>query len=141
MQKKGREQSKSWGLFLKGILWGCLWALVVGVVLIFACSIGISCGLLSEKYLRGYVYASCAVGCFVGGLVAASRYGSRILLIALAVGGALFLLEFAAGIIFCSETNLLEKWGYTLCADLVGGAAAGLVYGKKDRGNKTSSRR
>lgn len=141
MQKKGREQGRGWSMFLKGIFWGCLWAFVIGVVLIFVCSLGMSCGFLSEKYFHGYVYVSCVVGCFVGGIIGASRCGSRILLVALAVGGILFLLQYAAGIIFCGETNLLEKWVYILGADLVGGAVAGLVYGKKDRKRKNSPRR
>lgn len=141
MQKKGKEQDKSWSRLLKGVLWGCLWAFLICVVLIFVCSIGISCGFLNEKYMQGYVFAACALGCLIGGLFAASRCGSRILLIALAVSAAMFFVQLAAGIVFCSETHLLGKWAYVLGANLVGGVTAGLVYGKKDTRRKVSTRR
>lgn len=141
MSKKGKEQRNSWISFVRGIVWGCLWALLICICLLLVYSIGISCGFLSEKYMQGYVCAACALGCFVGGLVGASRCGSRILLVTMAAGATMFILQFAAGIIFCNKTNLLEGWAYILCADLVGGAAAGLVYGKKEGRRKASSRR
>lgn len=141
MQKKGKEQSRGWTVYAGGIFWGCLWALLICVFLIFICSAGISCGLLSEKNMQGCVFVVCVLGCFVGGLIGASRCGARILLIALAVGAAIFAIQFAIGMMFYNETNLLGSWSFILCADLVGGAVAGLVYGKLGGKRKMSSRR
>jgi len=127
----------------KAILLGGAAAFAVGVVLLFLAALGVSRGLLDGGLRYQLTVVSCVLGSFIGGIFAVRNSPARGLLVGLAVGGVLFLVQLSLGLLLF-ESFSLESGGIGLLfGDLCGGAAAGILSGggKRRKGGKRKSRK
>lgn len=126
----------------KAVLLGGGGAFLVGVGILFLASLGVSRGLLDGSLRYQLTVVSCVLGSFVGGILAVRNSQRRGLLVGLAVGAVLFLLQLSLGLILYGGLSL-ESGGFGLLfGDLCGGAAAGILAGGgKGRRRKGKKRR
>ena len=129
----------------KAVLIGGATAFVVGVALLFLASIGISRGLLDGGLRYQLTVVSCVLGSFAGGIFAVRGSPARGLLVGLAVGGVLFLLQLSLGLLLFEGFSMEGGGIGLLFGDLCGGAAAGILSrggrGKKNGRKKKRNRR
>lgn len=141
MRKSEDEQSAVLLQYGKSVLLGSLIGISACLVLLLVASVGISRGLLEAALSYQIVVVICVIGSFAGGVFAVRRCPARGLFVGVAVGTALFLLQLAAGLLLY-DTLSLENGGVGLmCADLCGGAAAGILNGGGRRGTPKAKKR
>lgn len=127
MHKSEEEQSVMVLRYGKAVLLGGGVALAVSLLVLLLAALGISRGLLSGELQTQLTIVSCVAGSFFGGLTAVRRCPARGLLVGLAVGGVLFLLQLTIGLLLY-DTLALESGGVGLLfGALCGGAAAGIL--------------
>lgn len=142
MRKSEEEQSAVLLQYGKSVLLGSAMGAGICLVTLFLAAAGISRGLLDAGLSYQVVVVICVISSFVGGMFAIRRCPARGLFVGLAVGTALFLLQLTAGLLLY-DTLSLENGGIGLvCADLCGGAAAGILSGGGRRSpSKTKKRK
>lgn len=139
MQNKRKEQGSGPSTYVRGIFWGCLWTLLCSLIFLLIFAFGISHNLFSEKIMQGSVVMICVIGSFIGALVGISKCRKRIMPLSLLIGATTFIVQLITGFAFFKETYLLNCWELVLGANLVGAIVAGLVYRKKNNGNRRKS--
>lgn len=140
MRKREEDQSARLIRCGLGILLGGFMALIICCLFLLGASVAISSGLGGEELMYQLTIVGCVLGGFGGGLFAAKRCGG-VLLTGLAVGIVLFLLLLTIGALFF-ETMELEAGGIgLLCGGLCGGAAAGLLNGRRETPSRKKYRK
>ena len=144
MRKNEEDQGSRLLAYGKAILLGGTGAFGLCVLLLLLTAIGISQGLLDAALRDQITVVVCVISSLFGGLFAVRQSPSRGLLIGLAVGAVLFLLQLTLGVLIY-DTFSLENGGIGLmCGALCGGAAAGILGGggkrRSGRGKKRRPR-
>ena len=130
-RKNEEDQTAMLVRYGTGVVLGGVVALLVCLLFLLVASVGISKGMLREGMLYQLTIVGCVIGSFAGGMLAVRRCGSRTLIVGLCVGAVLFLLLLTIGVLFF-DTKSVEQGGIGLaCGCLCGGAAAGLLGGRK----------
>lgn len=141
MRKTEDEQSAVLLRYGKSVLLGSAIGVGICLILLLLASFGISRGLLEASLSYQIVVVICVISSLAGGMFAIRRCPARGLFVGLAVGTALFLLQLTAGLLLY-DTLSLENGGIGLvCADLCGGAAAGILGGGGRRGSSKTKKR
>lgn len=130
MRKNEEEQSVKLIRFMSSIILGGVLALTVCLVFLFLCSVGISSGWVSDRWMVQCTLAGCALGGLIGGMFAVLRCRTRTLVVGLSAGAVLFLLLLTVGLLFYPGMSIENRGVGLLCASLFGGALAGLLGGK-----------
>ena len=129
MRKNEEEQGAKLLQYGKAVLFGGGVAFVICLLCLLLASVGISRGLLSAGLRTQLVVIACVAGGFCGGLFAVRQCPARGLIVGIAVGGVLFLLQLTLGLLLY-DTLSPENGGLgLLCGALCGGAAAGILGG------------
>ena len=129
MRKNEDEQGRKILQYGKTVLIGGIVAFGISLICLLFAAIGISQGLLSANLRMQLVVIACVIGSFCGGLFAVRQCQGRGLIVGLAVGAVLFLLQLTLGLLMY-DTISPEKIGLgLLCGALCGGAAAGILGG------------
>lgn len=143
MRKNEEDQGKLLLQCGKLILLGGLTAFLMCTVLLFLVSVGISEGLISMSLQYRLTVVICVMSSFLGGIMVVRQCPGRGLLVGIAVGAVLFLIQLSVGLVLY-DTFSLENGGIgLLCGGLCGGAAAGILSGggKGRTQRKTPKRR
>lgn len=143
MRKNEEDQGKLLLQCGKLILLGGLTAFLMCTVLLFLVSVGISEGLISMSLQYRLTVVICVLSSFLGGVMVVRQCPGRGLLVGIAVGAVLFLIQLSVGLVLY-DTFSLENGGIgLLCGGLCGGAAAGILSGggKGRTQRKTPKRR
>lgn len=143
MRKNEEDQGKLLLQCGKLILLGGLTAFLMCTVLLFLVSAGISEGLISMSLQYRLTVVICVLSSFLGGIMVVRQCPGRGLLVGIAVGAVLFLIQLSIGLVLY-DTFSLENGGIgLLCGGLCGGAAAGILSGggKGRTQRKTPKRR
>lgn len=130
MRKNEEEQGARLIRLMSSVLLGGVLALAVCLVFLFLCSIGISKGWISDRFMVQCTLAGCVLGGLIGGMFAVLRCRSRTLVVGLGAGAVLFLLLLTIGVLFFSGMSIENRGVGLLCGCLFGGALAGLLGGK-----------
>ncbi|MBP3521874.1 MAG: TIGR04086 family membrane protein [Oscillospiraceae bacterium] len=129
MRKNEEDQGKLLLQCGKLILLGGLTAFLMCTVLLFLVSVGISEGLISMSLQYRLTVVICVLSSFLGGIMVVRQCPGRDLLVGIAVGAVLFLIQLSVGLVLY-DTFSLENGGIgLLCGGLCGGAAAGILSG------------
>lgn len=129
MRKNEEDQGKLLLQCGKLILLGGLTAFLMCTVLLFLVSVGISEGLISMSLQYRLTVVICVLSSFLGGIMVVRQCPGRGLLVGIAVGAVLFLIQLSVGLVLY-DTFSLENGGIgLLCGGLCGGAAAGILSG------------
>lgn len=143
MRKNEEDQGKLLLQCGKLILLGGLTAFLMCTVLLFLVSVGISEGLISMSLQYRLTVVICVLSSFLGGIMVVRQCPGRGLLVGIAVGAVLFLIQLSVGLVLY-DTFSLDNGGIgLLCGGLCGGAAAGILSGggKGRTQRKTPKRR
>ena len=143
MRKNEEDQGKLLLQCGKLILLGGLTAFLMCTVLLFLVSVGISEGLISMSLQYRLTVVICVLSSFLGGIMVVRQCPGRGLLVGIAVGAVLFLIQLSVGLVLY-DTFSLDNGGIgLLCGGLCGGAAAGILNGggKGRTQRKTPKRR
>lgn len=130
MRKTEEDQGTKLIRVMAKILIGGVVALAVCLLFLLGCSIAVSAGWLQEAFATQMTIIGCVLGGFAGGSYAIRRCRTRTLLVGLAVGGVLFLLQVTVGVLAFGEITMEREGLGLLCGALCGGAAAGILGGK-----------
>ena len=130
MRKTEEDQGTKLIRVMAKILIGGVVALAVCLLVLLGCSIAVSAGWLQEAFATQMTIIGCVLGGFAGGSYAIRRCRTRTLLVGLAVGGVLFLLQVTVGVLAFGEITMEREGLGLLCGALCGGAAAGILGGK-----------
>lgn len=118
------------------ILTGAAVAVAVTMLFLFACAAAISAGWLELARSWQLTIAACAVGGFIGGLLAVRRVGHRALPTGLGTGLLSFLVLMAVGLLLSENAAPGLRQLPLLFACLCAGGLAGLT-GKKRKKRRT----
>ena len=130
MRKIEEDQGTKLIRAMAQILIGGVVALAVCLLFLLGCSIAVSAGWLQEAFMAQLTIVGCVLGGFAGGSYAVRRCRTRTLLVGLAVGGILFLLQITIGVLAFGEIAVEREGLGLLCGTLCGGAAAGILGGR-----------
>ncbi|MDE6108429.1 MAG: TIGR04086 family membrane protein [Oscillospiraceae bacterium] len=125
------------------ILFGGITAFLLSTVFLFLTSVGISEGIISMSLQYRLTVVICIISSFLGGVLAVRQCSGSSLLVGIAVGAVLFLLQLSIGILLY-DTFALENGSIgLLCGGLCGGAASGILSGggRRHPRKKTQKRR
>ena len=129
MRKNEDEQGAKLLQYGKTVLVGGAVAFAVCLLCLLLASVGISQGLLKADLRTQLVVIACVIGGFCGGLFAVRQCPARGLIVGLAVGAVMFLLQLTLGLLLY-DTISPERGGLgLLCGALCGGAASGILGG------------
>ena len=120
---------------------GGLLALGVALMILLLGAVAVSGGILKEDASAQVTAAACVAGCFVGGLLACTRCGSRRLPAGLAVGGVCCLLIAAVGLLMGDGLHVGAQALIELAGCLCGGALAGMLCAGKTGKKRTGVRK
>lgn len=142
MRKNEEDQGKLLLRCGKLILLGGVTAFLLCTVFLFLASVGISEGLISMGLQYRLTVVICVLSSFLGGVMVVRQCPGQGLLMGIAVGAVLFLLQLSVGLILY-DTFSLENGGIgLLCGGLCGGAASGILSGKgRGRPQKKTARK
>lgn len=141
MRKNEEEQGTMILRYGKNVLMGGGIAFLFSLLFLLVVSIGISRGLLEAGLRYQLTVVSCILGGFLGGCFAVKQCKGQSLIIGLAAGGILFLLQLSIGLLIY-DTLSFENGGLgLLCGALCGGAAAGILMRGKRGGSRGKKRR
>ena len=141
MRKNEEEQGVKLLQYGKTVLFGGVVAFIVSLLCLLLASVGISQGFLSADLKTQLAVIACVIGSFCGGLFAVRQCPARGLIVGLAVGVVLFLLQLTLGLLLY-DTLSLENGGLgLLCGSLCGGAAAGILGGGGRRPSPTKGKK
>ncbi len=125
----------------KAVLLGGVAAFLTCLGFLLLAAFGVSGGLISADLRYQLTVVGCVLGGFAGGLFAVRRCPARGLIVGLAVGAVLFLLQLTLGLLIYNEISLESGGVGLLCGALCGGAAAGILGGGGRRSVKGKKRR
>ena len=109
------------------VVLGGLIALGIAVLVLLAAAAAVSAGVLREDTAVQGTAAACIIGCFLGGLITCVKWGNcSLIAVSLLISDGLEL-----------GLHALTELACCLC----GGAAAGLLCGRKRHGKKAAVRR
>lgn len=129
MRKNEDDQGKLLLRSGKLILLGGVTAFLLSTVLLFLVSVGISEGIIGMGLQYRLTVVVCVISSFLGAALVVKQCLGRRLLMGIAVGAVLFLLQLSIGLLLY-DTFSLENGGIgLLCGGLCGGAAAGILSG------------
>lgn len=141
MRKSEEDQGKILLQCGKLILLGGVTAFLLCTVFLFLASVGISNGLIGTNLQYRITVVVCVLSGFLGGMLVVRQCQGQRLLIGIAVGAVLFLLQLSVGILLY-DTFALENGGLgLLCGGICGGAAAGILSGGGKRRPRKSPQR
>ena len=123
------------------VVLGGLIALGIAVLVLLAAAAAVSAGVLREDTAVQGTAAACIIGCFLGGLITCVKWGNCSLIAGLSAGAACFLLLLAVSLLISDGLELGLHALTELACCLCGGAAAGLLCGRKRHGKKAAVRR
>ena len=123
------------------VMLGGLLALGVALTVLLLGAIAVSNGILKEDAAAQVTAAACVAGCFVGGLLACTRCGSKRLPAGLAVGGVCCLLILAVGLLMGDGLQLGAQALIELAGCLCGGAIAGMLGGGRRSKKRAGARK
>lgn len=131
MRKSEESQSEKLLHLMSGVLMGAAVSAALCIMFLFACSVGISMGLISEDRIYQLTVAGCVFGSLLGGTAAVHKCGTAPLPIGTAVGGIHFLLMLTIGfLLFGSDIAGGGGLGLLLGC-LCGGAVSGMLGSKR----------
>ena len=139
--RKAEAQGGGAAQAVTAVMLGGLLALGVALMVLLLGAMAVSGGILKEDAAAQVTAAACVAGCFVGGLLACTRCGSKRLPAGLAVGGVCCLLILAVGLLMGDGLQLGAQALIELAGCLCGGAIAGMLCGKKTQKKRTSARK
>lgn len=129
MRKNEDDQGKMLLQSGKLILVGGVTAFLLCTALLFLTAVGISEGLIGMGLQYRLTVVVCVLSSFLGASMVVGQCQGRRLLVGIAVGAVLFLLQLSIGLLLY-DTFSLENGGIGLmCGGLCGGAAAGILSG------------
>ena len=143
MRKNEEDHGKLLVQSGKMILFGGITAFLLSTVFLFLTSVGISEGIISMSLQYRLTVVICIISSFLGGVLAVRQCSGSSLLVGIAVGAVLFLLQLSIGILLY-DTFALENGSIgLLCGGLCGGAASGILSGggRRHPRKKTQKRR
>lgn len=141
MRKNEEEHGARLMRYCKAVLLGGGAAFSICMVFLFLASVGISQGLLDGSLRYQLAVVGCVLGSFCGGLLAVRRGPARGLLVGLAAGAVLFLLQLTLALLIYDAVSFENGGLGLLCGALCGGAAAGILGGGKGGSPKSKKRR
>lgn len=126
----------------KAVLLGGAAAFALSLLLLLVAAMGVSGGMLDVELRYQLTVVSCVLGSFIGGMLAVRSAPAKGLLVGLAVGAVLFLLQLSLGLLLFEEFALEGGGAGLLFGDLCGGTAAGILSGggKKRRSGRPKKR-
>ena len=139
--RKAEAQGSGAALAVTAVMLGGLLALGVALTVLLLGAIAVSGGILKEDAAAQVTAAACVAGCFVGGLLACTRCGSKRLPAGLAVGGVCCLLILAVGLLMGDGLQLGAQALIELAACLCGGAIAGMLCGGRRQKKRAGARK
>ena len=139
--RKAEAQGGAAAQAVTAVMLGGLLALGVALMVLLLGAVAVSNGILKEDATAQVTAAACVVGCFVGGLLACARRGSRRLPAGLAVGGVCCLLIVAVGLLMGDGLKLGAQALIELAGCLCGGALAGMLCGRRTKKKRTAARK
>lgn len=130
MRRKEEEQGAGTVRWIGGTVFGGALALLICMLLLLLASVGISAGVIPERFMVHCLFAGCVIGGFCGGAVAVRRSGAGKLLAGLSAGAVMLLLIVTVGSL-TGSLEFLEGHGVGIgLSCLIGGMTAGLLRGK-----------
>ena len=139
--RKAETQGNGAAQTVTAVMLGGLLALGVALMVLLLGAVAVSGGILKEDASAQVTAAACVIGCFVGGLLACTRCGSRRLPVGLAVGGVCCLLIIAVGLLMGDGLELGVQALIELAGCLCGGAIAGLLRAGKAKKKRAGTRK
>lgn len=130
---KAEERGTNAVQMATGVVLGGLLALGVELVVLMLGALAVSNGILKEDSTPQLTAAACVLGCFIGGMLACSRWRSRRLLGGLAAGGVCYLLILAVSLLMSDALTLGVQALVELAGCLCGGALAGMLGGRRKK--------
>lgn len=129
--RKAETQGANAAQMVTAVAIGGLLALGVELVVLLAGAVAVSNGILKEEAAAQVTAAACVLGCFVGALLACTRWKSKRLLAGVATGAVCYLLILAVGLLMGEGLELGPQALIELAGCLCGGAVAGMFSGGK----------
>lgn len=139
--RKGETQGANAAQMVTAVVLGGLLALGVELTVLLLGAAAVSNGILKEDAAAQVTAAACVLGCFIGGLLACTRWGSRRLLAGLAVGAVCCLLILAVGLLLGDGFQPGPQALVELAGCLCGGAIAGVFGGRKGGKKRAPARK
>ena len=139
--RKAEAQGSGAALAVTAVMLGGLLALGVALTVLLLGAVAVSNGILKEDAAAQVTAAACVAGCFVGGLLACTRCGSKRLPAGLAVGGVCCLLIAAVGLLMGDGLKLGAQALIELAGCLCGGAIAGMLCGRNTKKKRAAARK
>ena len=139
--RKAEAQGGVGAQAVTAVMLGGLLALGVELMILLLGAIAVSGGILKEDATVQVTAAACVAGCFVGGLLACTRCGSKRLPAGLAVGGVCCLLIAAVGLLMGDGLQLGAQALIELAGCLCGGALAGLLCAGRTKKKRPPARK
>jgi len=130
---KGEMQGMNAVQMATGVALGGLLALGVELMILLLGALAVSNGVLKEDSASQLTAAACVVGCFIGGMLACSRWRDRRLLGGLAAGMVCYLLILAVSLLMSDAPALGAQALIELAGCLCGGALAGMLGGRRKK--------
>ena len=135
-EKKPEDSGGTWIAVMCELLKGGLAAVLAALLVLGACSLLVSGGVISEHAMDRSVLAACVLGSLIGGLIAVRRIGRSPLLVGVGVGGILFLLLLSVGALLFEDASVSNGGGMILPSCLCGGAMAGILSSRPKKKRK-----
>ena len=139
--RKAEAQGSGAAQAVTAVMLGGLLALVVALMVLLLGAVAVSNGILKEDSAVQVTAAACVAGCFVGGLLACTRCGSKRLPAGLAVGGVCCLLILAVGLLMGDGLQLGAQALIELAGCLCGGAIAGMLRAGRPKKKRAGARK
>ena len=139
--RKAEAQGSGAAQAVTAVMLGGLMALGVALMVLLLGAVAVSNGILKEDVAVQVTAAACVAGCFVGGLLACTRCGSKRLPAGLAVGGVCCLLILAVGLLMGDGLQLGAQALIELAGCLCGGAIAGMLCGGMPKKKRAGARK
>lgn len=119
---------------------GGLLALGVALMVLLVGAVAVSQGVIKEDAAPQVTAAACVLGCFAGGMLACTRWGSRRLIAGLCAGAMCWLLLLTVAFLMSGGPGVGLQALIELAGCLCGGAAAGMLSGRGKK-KRTAPRR
>lgn len=141
MRKGEEDQGAVLLRYGKAILLGGTVGFLSCVLFLLLAAFGVSRGLIGAELRYQLTVVGCVLGGFIGGVFAVRSCRGRGLIVGLAAGGVLFLLQLTLGLLLYKDISLESGGVGLLCGALCGGAAAGILSGGGRKTSRSKKRR
>ena len=133
MPKKEIEKGSQVSRCVRYSAFGAIVAMAACLVIIALGSFGVSHGWIAENNMKHFTIFACAFGCFIGGIFSSTKLKANTLLAGIFVSAIVFAVKLLLGLLIYPEISIEEGGLALLLADLIGGALAGILCGKKKK--------